>query len=176
MRNSHLTLSGVTAAALLLGCKDSTTSRGASRPEITGPNFTASSGFTGTTLARGNVGAFHIHSKANRFDVEIKVKDNADIAVSDIVVGVGGHSGWHSHPGPVLVVVKSGTITFYHASDPNCSPEVHPAGTAFVETGGDVGMARNEGAGPAEVIATFFVEPFRASTRIDQPNPGNCPF
>ncbi len=184
------TLTGLAAAALVVACGDSTTGRQASRPGITDPSFTLSSGFVGTPVARGNAGAFHIRSKANGYDVEIKAKSNTDIVVANITVTPRGHSGWHSHPGPVLVIVKTGVITFYHANNRNgdnrngdnrngddqkCSRTVYPAGTAFIEVGGDVGLARNEGSIDATVTATFFV-PAGAGTRIDQPAPGgNCP-
>jgi hypothetical protein len=131
--------------------------------------------FNGTPLGRGNLGAFHIQSKAAGFDVELKSHDNTDIAVSSIVVPAGGHSGWHYHPGPVLVVVTAGAITFYHGSDPSCTGMRHPAGTSFIEEGGDVGIARNEGTVEARVVATFFV-PVGVATRLDAARPGNCSF
>src|SRR5207249_7850452 len=107
---------------------------------ITKPSFTAAVDFTSTLIGRGTLGTLHIQSKAAGYDVELKSHDNTDIAVANIVVAPHGHSGWHYHPGPVLVVVKTGTITFYMGDDPTCSPRVHPAGTAFVEEGGMVGI------------------------------------
>ncbi len=172
-RHFLITLTGLTAATFVVACGDSTTGRQTSRPGITDPSFTLASGFASTLLARGNAGSFHIQSKADGFDVEIKAKDNTDIAVSNIVVAAGGNSGWHSHPGPVLVIVKTGSITFYHA--PDCVPVVHNAGSVFIELGGVVGLAQNEGATAATSTATFFA-PRGAPLRIDQPAPGgNCP-
>ena len=57
-------------------------------------------------------------------------------------------------------------------------PTVHAAGTAFIEEGGVVGIARNEGEAHAKVVATFFVPAGGASTRIDAAESGgrNCPF
>src|SRR3989454_7144300 len=98
-----------------------------------------------SVLARGNLGTFHIQSKAGDYDAELKSHDNTDIVVVSMVVPPGGNSGGHYHPGPVLVTVKTGTITFYMGDDPPCSAHVHPAGTTFFENGGMVGMARNEG-------------------------------
>src|SRR3989442_8575949 len=92
--------------------------------------------FTGTLVGRGNLGTFHIQSKAGDYDAELKSHDNTDIVVVSIVVTPGGNSGWHYHPGPVLVTVKTGTITFYMGVDPSCSAHVHPAGTTFFENGG----------------------------------------
>jgi len=191
-RYLQLTLTGLTAAALFAACENSTT-RQPSGPSITDPSFTVASGFLSTPVARGTAEAFHIRS-TDGFDVEIKTKENTDIAVSNVVVAAGGSSGWHSHPGPVLVVVKTGTITFYRAGkhggqngdDENggngknaltCSRTVYPTGSAFVEVPapGHVMLAKNEGTTEATVTATYFA-PVGAVLRIDRPWPGgNCP-
>ena len=191
-RYLQLTLTGLTAAALVAACENSTT-RQPSGPSITDPSFTVASGFASTAVARGNAGAFHIRS-TDGFDVEIKAQDNTDIAVSNVVVAPGGTSGWHSHPGPVLVIVKTGTITFYRAgkhggqngddanghngpNEPTCSRTDYPAGSAFVEVPapGHVMLAKNEGSTETTVTATYFAPP-GAALRIDQPWPGgNCP-
>jgi quercetin dioxygenase-like cupin family protein len=57
----------------------------------------------------------------------------------------GATFGWHSHPGPSLVIVKSGTATFYMADDPTCAPQVVQAGSGFVDNGNDTHVVRNEG-------------------------------
>ena|SRR5437868_7496904 len=165
----------VAAATGALACRDTTTPKEFSLAAPTEPSLTAAVGFVSTPVGRGNLGTFHVKSKAAGYDVELKSHDDTDIAVSTIVVAPGGHSGWHFHPGPVLVVVTSGTITFYHGSDPTCTGTPHAAGTAFIEEGGDVGIARNEGTSQASVVATFFV-PKGAATRQDAAAPGNCPF
>src|SRR5438034_8679572 len=172
-RFSVMVVVAVTTAAP--ACGDTTTPRESSDAGITKPSFTAAAGFTPTVLSRGNLGTYHIQSKAGDYDAELKSHDNTDIVVAKIVVTPRGHSGWHYHPGPVLVTVASGTITFYMGDDPTSSPHVHPAGTTFFENGGMVGIARNEGTVEATVVATFFV-PAGSPTRIDAPAPGNCPF
>ncbi|MEA2712678.1 MAG: hypothetical protein QOK27_639 [Gemmatimonadales bacterium] len=174
-------LYAASAALVLAACADrptdpnATSSSGNGAPGITEPSFTDASGFTSTLVGRGNLGTFHIQSKADGYDAELKSHDNTDIAVANIVVVPGGHSGWHYHPGPVLVVVKTGTITFYMGDDPSCSPQVHPAGSTFIESGGMVGIARNEGTVDATVVATFFL-PAGSPTRINAAAPGNCAF
>src|SRR5947207_9277626 len=143
----------VVVAAGALACTDTAKRGESSNAGITEPpSFTVAVGFTPTVLARGNLGTFHIQSKAGDYDAELKSHDNTDIAVVSIVVTPGGNSGWHYHPGPVLVTVKTGTITFYMGDDPSCSAHVHPAGTTFFENGGMVGMARNEGTVDASVL------------------------
>src|SRR2546430_3492567 len=134
---------GVGAGAL--ACTDTAKLGESSNAGITAPpSFTVAVGFTPTVLARGNLGTYHIQSKAGDYDAELKSHDNTDIVVVKNVVTPGGHSGWHFHPGPVLVTVASGTITFYMGDDPTCTAHVHPAGTTFFENSGRVGIAPNQ--------------------------------
>jgi quercetin dioxygenase-like cupin family protein len=171
-------LYATSAALVFAACADRPTESNSTSPIGNGtptePSYTAAVGFTPTLVGRGNLGTFNVHSKADRYDVQLKSHDNTDIAVYSINVTPGGHSGWHYHPGPVLVVVQTGTITFYMGDDPSCSPQVHPAGTTFIEKGGMVGLARNEGTVDATVVATFFV-PEGSLPRIDAAAPANCP-
>lgn len=171
----HRVLVALVAVTGTLACKDTTTPKQVSNAGIPEPSFTAAVGFTSILNGRGNLGPFHVKSKVNGYVVELKSKDNSDIAVADITVVPGGHSGWHYHPGPVLVVVKTGAITFYHGNDPSCTGTRHPAGTAFLEADGEVGIARNEEPGETTVVATFFA-PAGSPTRIDADRPGNCTF
>ncbi|MFN2469436.1 MAG: cupin domain-containing protein [Gaiellaceae bacterium] len=95
-----------------------------------------------------------------------------------MTIAPGGHTGWHTHPGPVVVTVKTGTLTFYDANDQECRPRPFNAGEAFVDRGGGhVHIARNEGTVPLEFWATYFVPgPAGSAFREDAPSPGNCPF
>ena len=52
----------------------------------------------------------------------IKTNGISDLHVLQNTIAPGGSFGWHSHPGPSLVIVKSGTATFYLAADPTCTP------------------------------------------------------
>jgi quercetin dioxygenase-like cupin family protein len=132
-------------------------------------------GFTSALIARGKLGAFQIESEVDGYAVELQSENITDIAVSNIGIEKGGSSGWHFHPGPVLVVVKSGTVTFYSAGDEGCTRKVYPAGSSFSEAGGVVGDARNEGTEPVVAVATFFAPPAPSPLRIDAPKPENCP-
>lgn len=174
LRAHRVVVALLTVAAGALACSDTTKPKAFSTEKIE-PSFTAAVNFVGTPRGRGNLGTFHIKSKAAGYKVDLKSNDNTDIAVSEIAVAPGGHSGWHTHPGPVIVVVKTGAITFYHGDDRNCTGTRHPAGTAFIEEGGSVGIARNEGSVEATVVATFFV-PVGSQPRLDAQRPGNCAF
>src|SRR5918996_380932 len=50
-------------------------------------------------------------------EVELKTRGAIDVAVQRIAVDPGETFGWHSHPGPTIVTVKTGTLTLYHAED-----------------------------------------------------------
>lgn len=116
------------------------------------------------------------HADDDAFKVKIKVRDPADVYVVRNRVPPGGHSGWHTHPGPSIVSVKAGTATVYSGDDPSCTGVTYPAGTGFIDEGGEhVHMVRNEGTVELEVIA-FQIVPAGAERRIDAPDPGFCPF
>ncbi|HEY3171118.1 MAG TPA: cupin domain-containing protein [Thermoanaerobaculia bacterium] len=108
--------------------------------------------------------------------VLIKTWGLSDVYIVTNTVALGGYSGWHSHPGPSLVTVKSGTATYYDGDDPTCTPHVVEAGNGFVDPGGGhVHMVRNEGSVQLELVA-FQIVPRGAARRINAPDPGNCPF
>jgi Cupin domain len=108
--------------------------------------------------------------------LKLKTKGPIDVVDQTITIQPGGHTGWHSHPGPVLVVVKSGTFTLYDGDDPTCTPHAFNAGSTFVDQGGGhVHIGRNEGATPVELSVTYLL-PVGAGARIDAPRPGNCSF
>ena len=170
--NPHRVLFAAAAvAAGVLACRDTTTPQ--AKAVNIDPSSTMGVGFTSTLIARGNLGPFHMKSKVAGYEVELKSRDNTDIAVANIAITSGGSSGWHSHPGPVLVVVKSGTITFYRADNPNCAADVYGPGTSFTEQGGLVGNATNKGAVDVVAVATFFAPP-GVALRIDAPAPDDC--
>ena len=128
-----------------------------------------------TSLASGSIEDIDAKVKTGDWKVDLDAKGASTVGVSEIKVAPGGNFGWHSHPGPSIVVVKSGTSTFYRGDDPDCTPQVHPAGTAYVDPGGVVHIARNEGSVELVVLVTRVI-PIGAMARIDEPNPGNCPF
>jgi len=102
--------------------------------------------------------------------VVVQARPALDVAVQTITFQPGGNSGWHRHPGPVFISVVSGEMTFYMSDDPDCN-----AGEGYLDVGEHAHIARNESALPATNFVTYFVPP-GAALRIDQPDPGNCPF
>jgi quercetin dioxygenase-like cupin family protein len=104
----------------------------------------------------------------------IKTKRASDLYVLENTIPPGETFGWHSHPGPSLVIVKSGTATFYLAADPTCSPHVVPTGSGFVDQGHDVHVVRNDGTTNLVTVVVSLV-PAGFARRIDEPSPGCLP-
>jgi quercetin dioxygenase-like cupin family protein len=99
---------------------------------------------------------------------------NRDIVVTELSFAPGGYTGWHSHPGKVLVGVQRGSITLYRADDPDCAGTTYHAGDVWVEHPAVVHDARNEGTVAAVVNATYLGVPVGGSPRIDEEQPANC--
>ena len=78
--------------------------------------------------------------------------------VARITVQPGAHFPWHTHAGPVIVNVTTGTLVYVHADD--CLERTYSAGTVFVDPGrGNVHTAFNPGAEATVLYATFFEAP-----------------
>lgn len=136
---------------------------------------TQPSGVTSTTFAVGRFDDIDAKTISSSWQSRIDTKGASDLYVLENRIAAGGSFGWHSHPGPSLVIVKTGALTLYQADDPTCTGEVIEAGSGFVDNGGDVHLVRNEGTVETIVYVTSLV-PQGAARRIDQPSPGNCPF
>jgi quercetin dioxygenase-like cupin family protein len=139
----------------------------------------------GVTTTTFGVGRFEDINATTKTDVDpdaatkfwqarINTKGASDLYVLQNTISPGGTFGWHGHPGPSLVIVKSGTATFYLADDPTCSPQRVYAGQGFVDQGGDVHVVRNEGSVDLVTVVVSLV-PAGFQRRIDEPAPANCP-
>ena len=109
--------------------------------------------------------------KASADDVELHTKGPTDVAVQTITSPPGGSSGWHSHPGVVVVAVQSGTVTLY---DHECHATEYGPGQAFLEVGDDPLLVRNETASNAVLYVTLIFPKSATSLRIDRPQPAGC--
>jgi quercetin dioxygenase-like cupin family protein len=130
---------------------------------------------TTTTVGIGRFDPINTKAKTGAWKAKIKTKGASDLHVIQNTIVPGGTFGWHSHPGPSLVIVKSGTATFYMGDDPMCMPHVVPTGSGFVDSGHDVHVVRNEGTVDLVTVVASLV-PAGAARRIDEPDPGNCHF
>jgi quercetin dioxygenase-like cupin family protein len=136
---------------------------------------TPPSGLTTTEIGTGDLpDPVRVKLKDERTGHEPRV-DASRIVVSEFNLQPGGETGWHSHGGPVWAVIISGTVHLYSGEDPDCRPEIFPAGTVFLDPGDHAHIARNESS-EAAIVHTLFMLPEDGELRVDEDDPGNCPF
>ena len=133
---------------------------------------------SGTVVARASfVAPTDIKFKINDGSEEvIQAPEAQETVMQQIIIGPGGSTGWHSHPGPAVAMIRTGALALYDSEDPTCTPRIYLAGQAFVDRGqGHVHLARNlSSTENVEVWVTSFDVPPGAPVRIDAANPGNC--
>lgn len=109
--------------------------------------------------------------------VKLQTKGRIEVAMQRIVAEPGATFGWHSHPGPTIVTVLSGTLTLYHGDDCTNGTDYGP-GTSFSNLPPETHLAKNNGTSQLVIYASYFV-PVRTppvALRIDKPLPAEgCP-
>lgn len=144
--------------------------------------------FAGTAIGTPGAGVLSAPVLARgdfleRVDVKIKADtghglvvsnapDAGEVVVQEVTIAPNGTTGWHSHPGPVVVVVKAGALTYVREDQGVCVETTYPGGTAFVDPGqGHAHTAFNRGTENLVLLATYFDVPAGTSPRIDVPVP-----
>lgn len=124
---------------------------------------TPGSGVSGTVVAKGtSEGKLKVKTPNGRTDVTFRT----------ITVDPGGSTGWHTHRGQLIAVVKSGTLT---RTLDDCSVEVTPAGTSFIEPSGagHRHIGRNLGTEPVVLWVTYLLP--EGSELSDDADAVDCP-
>jgi hypothetical protein len=109
---------------------------------------------------------------------------NADVFVQHARLGPGTATGWHTHPGPVIVTVVSGSLTYEDAADANlsganngqdtCRHRPYIAGQGFTDPG--YGHVHRAVAGPsgADFYAVYILPRGSANHLIPASAPAAC--
>jgi hypothetical protein len=100
--------------------------------------------------------------------------DGADIFVQHVRLGPNAPTGWHTHPGPALVSVVKGSLTYEDAKANTCNRVVYAAGEGFVDRG--FGHVHRAVAGPdgVDFYVTYVLPPESASHVIGASAPAEC--
>ena len=107
----------------------------------------------------------------------IQAHNAQDTVMQQITFAPGGHTGWHSHPGPVVVLVTQGELTLFSSEDETCTGRTYFAGQSFIDSGqGHVHIGRASATGNTVLWVTYFDVPPGESVRVDAADPGNCAF
>jgi quercetin dioxygenase-like cupin family protein len=171
-RTTLLVAVGVTFLLALGGCSamGSSSSEEDNSPSANSPKGESETPVTPTPIVGATLGEVN----AENDDIKVQsVVGSADIAIVKVVIKPGGSTGWHHHPGVVLVPVKAGAVSEYHQ---DCHKTVYKAGKGFVETNGDVHLVRNEGDVDAVLYATFLIPTGTPPEKltIADPQPKHC--
>jgi hypothetical protein len=178
---------GAMTVAAVLGGVAAATPRGAGvtgiAAALTGVALaTPGSGAVGTIAARARFAdpvdaMFKVRDHHTHGTNVIHVRASDDTVIQQITFTPGGHTGWHSHPGPALVLVAEGQLTLYSADDPTCTGRTHTAGQAFIDRGqGHVHLGRASQTQDTVLWVTYFDVPPGQAVRTDAHDPGNCTF
>lgn len=101
----------------------------------------AASGLTSTAIASPGSGVTPTNYvtatlsedvQGNHDRVKLQTKDPTVVRVQKLVFAPGGYTGFHHHPGVVIVSVASGSLNLV---DTSCATETYSAGSVFVESG-----------------------------------------
>ena len=109
--------------------------------------------------------------QTNDTRIKFQTKDPTDLVTQQVTFAAGTNSGWHHHPGVILVLVKTGVVTVW---DVNCQTTAYSAGQAFIEGGTEPMMVSNEGSVTAVDVATQ-VAPAGSPFRIEDDPPACAP-
>jgi hypothetical protein len=142
---------------------------------------------TGLALATPGVGILsaQVHARGTQAEpvsvnsrhagIKLQTRSSVDFVTQQIVIAPGGTTGWHSHPGPVLVTVKTGELTLIYKNR-SCGGITYKAGESFVDRGDETPhTALNRTSGNTELWATYLVPGHPgAPFRLDEPEPEAC--
>ena len=76
--------------------------------------------------------------------VKIQTQGALDALMLSITLAPGGNGGWHSHAGPLITIVKQGTVTII---DAKCRRHDITAGHAMISSGSTPDKDENKGVG-----------------------------
>ena len=79
------------------------------------------------------------------------VQTGNTMVLIEVTIPVGGREGKHTHPGPLMVYVKSGAISLDYEGKPNVT---YKAGESFFVEAGKIHEGINRGTEPAVALAT----------------------
>ena len=98
--------------------------------------------------------------------VKLQTYDDLRVFTQTLTIHPGGSTGWHSHPGPVLVTVKSGIFRY---QETDCSFIDYSAGQTILDPGnGHVHIGRSVGTVDLDLSVTYLIPP-GVPPRIDAP-------
>lgn len=100
------------------------------------------------------------------WELKLKTHGASDVYQQESGLAPGGYSGWHTHPGLLVLTVVDGTLAWY---DENCAEQVYETGDVFTESD-TVHNVRNIGTVDAH-YKVFYIVQKGQPRRGDSPAP-----
>jgi quercetin dioxygenase-like cupin family protein len=117
------------------------------------------------------IGALAEGITINTDRIKFQTKDPTDVATYSVTYAPGGFSGWHTHPGVLLVTVQSGSVI----RTVGCASWTYDAGETFVESDEQaVGSVRNASASDQALLLVTQIVPSGSVRRVDAPDAPVC--
>ncbi len=88
------------------------------------------------------------------WQLQLQAQGDTDFYVQKLVLGPGGYSGWHTHPGILIGTVVSGGVDFY---DAKCQKRSINPGEVYIENDQVHGII-NTGGANAELFIAYLVK------------------
>ena len=98
--------------------------------------------------------------------VSLEDSGQSEFYFQDLVIRPGGRTGWHSHPGLLLITLKEGSIDFYGKG---CGKHTYAGGQSFTE-GAEPHNIVNSGSGNARLLIAYIVKSGEPR-RVENPQP-----
>jgi quercetin dioxygenase-like cupin family protein len=106
------------------------------------------------------------HVSVRDWTLSLEDSGGSEVYFQYFVIKPGGRSGWHSHPGLLLITVKEGNVDWY---EKDCGKHGYGAGQFFTE-GAEAHNVVNPGAANARLLIAYVVKAGEPR-RIESPQP-----
>jgi quercetin dioxygenase-like cupin family protein len=106
--------------------------------------------------------------QVNQDRIKFQTKDPTDAVVQRVTFLPHHFSGWHHHPGVIIVLVTSGHVTTH---DENCLTTTYGPGQVFIESGTAPFMVSNESDTETAVDVATQVAPAGSPFRVEDDPP-----
>ena len=152
-------------------------------------NHTTAGLFAPDPRALGTFDSLNVKAeRAGKWDLMLKAKGLTDVRVTEVHFAPGASSGWHSHPGPNLLIAIEGEVVEYDGENPLCTgntltaapasstnPPVRTGETFGDEGGSHVHLVKNlSTTQPATVMAIAFYPHGVRPLTTPRTAPSNC--
>jgi quercetin dioxygenase-like cupin family protein len=116
------------------------------------------------------IGTLVAGQQVNTDRLKFQTKDPADVATFSVTYDPLGFSGWHTHPGIVVVVVQSGAVI----RQVGCSTHTYGAGESFIESDEQPpGQVSNPSDSASAVLTVTQITPHGSPRRLEA-DPPSC--